>query len=82
MPDYLDTIISYICQNTFDDLSQGVILRAKEVLSDSLGVIAAGSQEEEVKGFPVDDMVNSESWGTLNEKMDAGYGKAIRLGSA
>lgn len=51
MPDYLDTIISYICQNTFDDLSQGVILRAKEVLSDSLGVIAAGSQEEEVKGL-------------------------------
>ncbi len=51
MPDYLDTIISYICQNTFDDLSQDVILRAKEVLSDSLGVIAAGSQEEEVKGL-------------------------------
>lgn len=51
MPDYLDTIISYICQNTFDDLPQGVILRAKEVLSDSLGVIAAGSQEEEVKGL-------------------------------
>ena len=51
MPDYLDTLISYICQNTFDDLSQDVILRAKEVLSDSLGVIAAGSQEEEVKGL-------------------------------
>jgi 2-methylcitrate dehydratase PrpD len=51
MPDYLDAIISYICKNTFDDLSQDVILSAKEVLSDSLGVIAAGSREEEVKGL-------------------------------
>ncbi|MCX5877722.1 MAG: MmgE/PrpD family protein, partial [Deltaproteobacteria bacterium] len=48
MTNYLDHIASYVCQTSFDDLPQNVLLRAKEVLVDSLSVIAAGAQEDEV----------------------------------
>jgi 2-methylcitrate dehydratase PrpD len=51
MPDYLDRITSYVCQTSFDDLPQNVLLRAKEVLVDALSVIAAGAQEDEVKAL-------------------------------
>jgi len=51
MPEYLDRITSYVCQTSFDDLPQNVLLRAKEVLVDSLSVIAAGAQEDEVKAL-------------------------------
>jgi 2-methylcitrate dehydratase PrpD len=51
MPDYLDKIVNYVCQSTFDDLPQNVVKRSKEVVADSLSVIAAGSQEEEVKAL-------------------------------
>ncbi|MCW3988070.1 MAG: MmgE/PrpD family protein, partial [Candidatus Bathyarchaeota archaeon] len=51
MSDYLDQILTYICQCEFDDLSQDVVVRSKEVMADSLAVIAAGSQEEEVKAL-------------------------------
>ena len=51
MPEYLDRIVSYVCRTSFDDLPQNVVLRAKEVLVDALSVIAAGAQEDEVKGL-------------------------------
>ncbi|MCG6533268.1 MAG: MmgE/PrpD family protein [Syntrophales bacterium LBB04] len=49
MPDYVDRIASYVSQTSFHDLPLEVVLRAKEVLADSLAVIAAGAQEDEVK---------------------------------
>jgi 2-methylcitrate dehydratase PrpD len=51
MPEYLDQITSFVCGTDFKDLPQAVVLRAKEVLADTLSVIAAGAQEEEVKGL-------------------------------
>lgn len=51
MSDYLDKIVTYVCQSTFDDLPQNVVVRSKEVVTDSLAVIAAGAQEEEVKAL-------------------------------
>jgi len=51
MPDYLDHIVSYVCRTDFNDLPPAVVLRAKEVLADTLSVIAAGAQEDEVKGL-------------------------------
>jgi len=51
MTNYLDHIVSYVCRTSFDDLPQNVVLRAKEVLVDSLSVIAAGAQEDVVKAF-------------------------------
>ncbi|MBW1676618.1 MAG: MmgE/PrpD family protein [Deltaproteobacteria bacterium] len=51
MSDYLDKIVTYVCQSTFDDLPKNVIIRSKEVVADSLAVIAAGAQEEEVKAL-------------------------------
>ena len=51
MTNYLDHIASYVCQTSFDDLPQNVLLRAKEVLADTLSVIAAGAQEDEVKAL-------------------------------
>ena len=51
MPEYLDHIVSYICRATFNDLPKNVVLRAKEVLADTFSVIAAGAQEDEVKGL-------------------------------
>jgi 2-methylcitrate dehydratase PrpD len=49
MPEYLDKVVSYVCRANFNDLPQPVVSRAKEVLADTLSVIAAGAQEEEVK---------------------------------
>jgi 2-methylcitrate dehydratase PrpD len=51
MPDYLEQIVSYVCRTTFNDLPQAVVSRAKEVLADTLSVIAAGAQEDEVKAL-------------------------------
>jgi 2-methylcitrate dehydratase PrpD len=51
MPEYLDELVSYVCRTNFNDLPQSVVLRAKEVLADTLSVIAAGAQEEEVKAL-------------------------------
>jgi 2-methylcitrate dehydratase PrpD len=51
MPEYLDKLVSYVCRTNFNDLPQAVVLRAKEVLADTLSVIAAGAQENEVKGL-------------------------------
>jgi 2-methylcitrate dehydratase PrpD len=51
MPEYLDRLVSYVCRTNFNDLPQAVVLRAKEVMADTLSVIAAGAQEDEVKGL-------------------------------
>ena len=51
MPDYLERITSYVCRTSFNDFPQAVVLRAKEVLADTLSVIAAGAQEGEVKSL-------------------------------
>ena len=51
MPDYLDQLISYICRCKFEDFPREVITRAKAVLADSIAVIGAGAQEEEVKAL-------------------------------
>ena len=51
MANYLDDIASYVCQSTFDQIPSDVVVRSKEVVADSLAVIAAGAQEEEVKAL-------------------------------
>jgi len=51
MPEYLDKLVSYVCRTNFNDLPKAVVLRAKEVLADTFSVIAAGAQEDEVKGL-------------------------------
>ncbi|MFH1124791.1 MAG: MmgE/PrpD family protein [Pseudomonadota bacterium] len=51
MSDYLDEITSYVCRTSFDDLPEEVVQRSKDVLADTLAVIAAGAQEEEVKAL-------------------------------
>ena len=51
MPDYLDKLISYICDCRFEDLPRQAITRAKAVVADSITVIGAGAQEEEVKAL-------------------------------
>lgn len=51
MPEYLDKLVSYVCRTNFNDLPQAVVLRAKEVLADTLSVIAAGAQEDEMKSL-------------------------------
>jgi 2-methylcitrate dehydratase PrpD len=51
MSDYLDRLISYICGCRCEDHPREVIARAKAVLADSIAVIAAGAQEEEVKAL-------------------------------
>lgn len=60
MPDYLDQLVSYVCRTKFNDLPDPVVLRAKEVLADTLSVIAAGAREEEVKAL-TKRMVDSQS---------------------
>jgi 2-methylcitrate dehydratase PrpD len=49
MAEYLDRVTSYICQTSPGDLPKEVVKRAKEVLADTLAVIAAGAQEDEMK---------------------------------
>jgi len=62
MSDYLDQVVNYICQCEFVDLPSDVIERAKEVIADSIAVIAAGAQEEEVKAL-TERMVNNNGPG-------------------
>jgi len=51
MSDYLNEVVSYVCRTTFDDLPEEVVHRSREVLADTLAVIAAGAQEEEMKAL-------------------------------
>ena len=48
MPDYLNKISDFCADLKYTDLPEEVIQRAKEVIADSLAVIAAGAQEQEV----------------------------------
>jgi len=51
MPDYLDQLTAFVCESRIRDFPENIILRAKEVFTDTLAVIAAGAQEPEVKGL-------------------------------
>jgi 2-methylcitrate dehydratase PrpD len=51
MPDYLDRVVSYVYRTSFDDLPEEVVERSRHVLADTLAVIAAGAQEEEMKAL-------------------------------
>lgn len=51
MSGYLDDIVSRICHSTFHDLPESAVARSKEVMADTLAVIATGTQEEEVKAL-------------------------------
>jgi 2-methylcitrate dehydratase PrpD len=51
MSKYLDQLAAYICGCRFEDLPAEVVQRAREVMADSLAVIAVGAQEEEVKAL-------------------------------
>jgi len=51
MSDYLDKLTTFICNSKFGDFPGEVVERAREVVADSLAVIAAGAQEEEVKNM-------------------------------
>lgn len=51
MPEYLERLCGLLTVTGFDDLPDTVVHRAKEVIADTLGVIGAGSQEEEVKSL-------------------------------
>jgi 2-methylcitrate dehydratase PrpD len=63
MPDYLDRVVSYICRTSFDDLPDAVVERSKHVLADTVAVIAAGAQEEEMR--------------TLKQTLERGNGKGV-----
>lgn len=51
MSDYLDTLLDYICDCSYDSLPADVITRTKAVLADTIAVIGAGAQETEVKAL-------------------------------
>lgn len=51
MPEYLDRISAFAAHLGFEDLSPQVVERAKLVMADSLAVIAAGAQEDEVRNL-------------------------------
>ena len=51
MADYLDQIASYMYQCQFEDLPSDTVQHTKAVVADSLAVIAAGAQEDEVKAL-------------------------------
>jgi 2-methylcitrate dehydratase PrpD len=68
MPEYLDNVVAYVCRTSFEDFPQPVVLRAKEVLSDTLAVIAAGAQEEEMKA--------------LKQRLERGNGVSAMIGAS
>ena len=50
MPDYLDTIISYICQNTFDDLpqaAQAYLHKLEELCETPIAIVSTGPDRAE-----------------------------------
>ena len=51
MSKYLEEVAAYICRCRFEDLPSEVVKRAREVVADSLAVIAVGAQEDEVKAL-------------------------------
>ena len=51
MSDYLEQLTTFICSCKFEDFPSEVVERAREVVADTLAVIGAGAQEEEVKNL-------------------------------
>ena len=51
MPEYLDELADFICRCSLEDIPPEAIIRSKEVLADTIAVIGAGAQEEEVKSL-------------------------------
>ena len=49
MDNYLDQITAFICESKYEKIPANIIFRAKEVVADTIAVIAAGAQEQEVK---------------------------------
>ena len=49
MNDYLDQITTFICECSFEKIPAEIVFRAKEVVADTIAVMAAGAQEKEVK---------------------------------
>ena len=47
MPEYLDRICGFVVNTNFGDFDKNVIERAKKVLYDTVGAIAAGAQQKE-----------------------------------
>ena len=47
MPEYLDRICRFVVETHFADLDASVVERAKKVLYDTIGTIAAGAQQKE-----------------------------------
>ena len=70
MRNYLDGIAEFICKASFSDLPLEVIARAKEVLTDTIAVIAAGMQEREVKVLG-----NYSSFGTKSHRKSVSSSK-------
>ncbi len=54
MSHYLDTVSRFVAELTVDDLPSGVVERAIEVTADTLAVVAAGAQEEEIQRLTAD----------------------------
>ncbi len=49
MDSYLNHITAFICDIKFENIPANIVFRAKEVVADTIAVIAAGAQEKEVK---------------------------------
>jgi 2-methylcitrate dehydratase PrpD len=47
--DYLDQITAFICECTFEKIPADIVFRAKEIVADTIAVMAAGAQEKEVR---------------------------------
>jgi 2-methylcitrate dehydratase PrpD len=67
MADYLDALVAYVCRTSFDDLPGDVVERARQVLADTLAVIAAGAQETEMRA--------------LRQRLKGGEGVAAMIGA-
>lgn len=68
MTEYLKSLTEFAAELSFEKLPIAVVARSKEVLADTMAVIAAGAQEEEVK--------------QLTERLiDSGGGPATLLGN-
>ena len=53
MSDYLEQLTTFICSCRYEDLPNTVVERARDVVADTIAVIAAGAREEEVKKITV-----------------------------
>ena len=49
MSDYLSELAAFAADLRYEDLPDEVVTRSKQVIADTLAVIAAGAQEEEIR---------------------------------